>query len=262
MRCQAKTATVAVKPCRNVSPPTGPISPAAKNPAAGRAGELVVDGLGVVVAAPEQAPAAAVAGEQQRSRRRAPAQRAHAHAERLAEVAVGALGVARVQPHDLARAHLGRDRDLAGVRVGAHQPAHEEVALQVVGLVRVDHDPHQQPALDERQVLRRQRLDRLAQLLERRPPRQLEDHVALGGGDRQLGPDRRRALRHARQQLDAVQPHPDRALVDHLLAEEQGGGAARHARRREAADDRHRRRRLRQEAQHRVGRERSPDRRA
>ena len=60
----------------------------------------------------------------------------HADAERLAEVAVGAVGVARVQPHDLARAHVGGDRDLAGRRVGAHQPAHEEVALHVLGLVR------------------------------------------------------------------------------------------------------------------------------
>src|SRR5205085_678295 len=30
-----KIATVAVNPCRKLSPPTGPISPAAKNPAAG-----------------------------------------------------------------------------------------------------------------------------------------------------------------------------------------------------------------------------------
>ena len=39
----AKTATVAVKPCTKYSPPTGPISPAAKKPAAGRAAELVVE---------------------------------------------------------------------------------------------------------------------------------------------------------------------------------------------------------------------------
>ena len=32
---QANTATVAVKACRKFAPPTGPISPAAKNPAAG-----------------------------------------------------------------------------------------------------------------------------------------------------------------------------------------------------------------------------------
>ena len=47
------------------------------------------------------------------------------------------------------------------------------------------------------------------------------DDVAVGGGDRQLRPDRRGALRDARQHLDAVEPHADRALVDHLLAEEQ-----------------------------------------
>ncbi len=33
--------------------------------------------------------------------------------------------------------------------IGADQAADEEVALHVVGLVRVDHDAHQQPALDE-----------------------------------------------------------------------------------------------------------------
>ena len=99
----------------------------------------------------------------------------------------------------------------------------------------------------------RQGLDRLAQLLERRLARQLGDDVAVGGGDRQLRPDRRGALRHARQQLDAVEPHADRALVDHLLAEEQRGGAARHPRRGEAADHRDGGRRLRQVAQDGVG---------
>ena len=117
--------------------------------------------------------------------------------------------------------------------IGADEPAHEEVALQVVRLVRVDDDPDQQPALDEPQILGRQLLDRLAQLLQRRLARQLADHVALAGGDRQLGPDRRRALRDHRQHLDAVQPHADRAVVDDLVAEEQ---------------DRSRRRRVRPDA--------------
>ena len=98
----------------------------------------------------------------------AAAEREHARAERVAQVAVGALRVARVQPHDLPRPHVGADRDLARVRVGADEPAHEEVALHVVGLVRVDDDPHQQPALDEPEVLDGEPLDRLAQLLERR----------------------------------------------------------------------------------------------
>ena len=157
---------------------------------------------------------AAVAGEHQRARRRAAAERRHAARQRLAQVAVGARGVARVQAHDLARVHVGGDRDLAGVGVGADQPADEEVALHVVGLVGVDHDPHQQPALDEPQVLGRQRLDRLAQLLERRLAGQLADHVALARRDRQLRADRRRALGDARQHLDAVEPHADRAVVD------------------------------------------------
>ena len=84
-------------------------------------------------------------------------------------------GVARVQPHDLARPHVGADRDLAGVGVGADEAAHEEVALDVVGLVDVDDDPHQQPALDEAEVVGVELLDRLAQLLERRAAGQLAD---------------------------------------------------------------------------------------
>ena len=110
-----------------------------------------------------------------------------------------------------------------GLRVGADEPAHEEVALQVVGLVGVDDDPDEQPALDEPQVLGRELLDRLAQLLQRRLARQLADHVALAGGDRQLGADRRRALGDHRQHLDAVQPHADRAVADDLVADEQHG---------------------------------------
>ena len=126
--------------------------------------------------------------------------------------------------------HVGGDRDLPGRRVGADQPAHEEVALHVVGLVGVDDDADQQPALDEPEVLGRERLDRLAQLLQRRLARQLADHVALGGGDRQLGADRRRALRDHRQHLDAVEPHADRALGDDLVADEQHGRRRRRVR--------------------------------
>ena len=126
-----------------------------------------------------------------------------------------------MQAHDLAGVDVGGDRHLAGLRVGADEPAHEEVALQVVGLVGVDDDPDQQPALHEPQVLGRELLDRLAQLLQRGLAGQLADHVALAGGDRQLGPDRRRALRDHRQHLDAVQPHADRAVADDLVADEQ-----------------------------------------
>ena len=52
----------------------------------------------------------------------------------------------------------------------------------------------------------------------------------------QLGPDRRRALRDARQQLDVVEAHADGAVGD-LVAEEQHARLVRPARAREAAYD-------------------------
>ena len=158
----ANTATVAVKQCRKYPPPTGPISPAAKKPAAGAPASASATASASWSARPNIDAPAAVAGEHQRAGGRAAAQRGHADRQRLAQVAVGALGVAGVQAHDLAGVDVGGDRDLAGLRVGADEPAHEEVALQVVGLVGVHDDPDEQPALDQPQVLGRQRLDRLA----------------------------------------------------------------------------------------------------
>ena len=81
--------------------------------------------------------------------------------------------------------------------------------------------PIEQAALDQPQILGRERLDRLAQLLERRPAGQLSDHVALAGRDRQLGADRRGALGDHRQHLDAVEPDAHRAFGDDLVADEQ-----------------------------------------
>ena len=72
----------------------------------------------------------------------------------------------------------------------------------------------------------------------------------------ELGADRRRALRHARQQLDAVEAHADRAAGHDLLAEEQRRLAAQRARARHAAEHGHARRALVQLAEHRVGRKR------
>ena len=60
----ANTAIVAVKPCRKLRPPTGPISPAQKNPPAGTP-KGILDRRRVVVGHPEHVRAAAVAGEQQ-----------------------------------------------------------------------------------------------------------------------------------------------------------------------------------------------------
>ena len=201
-------------------------------------------------------PPAPVAREQQRARRRAPAERGHANRQCLAEIAVGALGVPRVQPDDLPGMHVSGDRDLSRRGIGADEPAHEEVALEVLGLVRVDDDPDQQAALDELEILRRQLLDRLAQLLQRRLAGQFADHVTLAGGDRQLGPDRRGALRDHRQHLDAVQSHADRTVVDDLVADEQDRLVVDRPPRGETSEQRQHRRRLAQEPQDRVGRER------
>ncbi len=63
------TASVAVNPCRKLRPPTGPISPAAKNPAAGTPPSSLWTSAGVVVARAEHPLPTPVAGEDQRARR-------------------------------------------------------------------------------------------------------------------------------------------------------------------------------------------------
>ena len=191
----------------------------------GRAREDARDGVGVVVGRAEHAASAAVAGEHERAGRRAAPKRLHRGCQRLDEVAVGAVGVAGVQADDLARAHVRADRDGARRGVGARQPADEEVALQVVGLVDVDDDAHQQPARRPVRCPRARgpRSSRGASRARACPP--APDHVALGGGHRELRADGRRALRDARQDLDAVEAHADGALAEHLVAQEQRAAA-------------------------------------
>ena len=153
-----KTATVAVKPCRNDSPPTGPISPAAKKPAAGAPASASATVSASWSAVGEQVAAAAVAGEHAA---RPPGVRPPSAAMRTPSASrrsrSALVGVAGVQAHDLAGVDVGGHGDVAGRRVGADEPAHEEVARHVVGLVGVDHDAHQQPALDELELVRGQR---------------------------------------------------------------------------------------------------------
>ena len=105
-----KTAIVAVKPCRKLRPPTGPISPAQKKPAVGRA-QRVLDRRRVVVRHLEHVGAAAVAGEEQRARGAAGAERLRLGAQRLAQVLVGRRAVADLQPHGLAHPDPLADRD-------------------------------------------------------------------------------------------------------------------------------------------------------
>ena len=131
------------------------------------------------------------------------------------------------------------DGQRARLGVGADHPAHEEVALLVLGLAAVDDDPEQQPAGHERLLMRVEALDRLAQRVERGPARELADDVALGRGDGQLGPDGRRALRHARHDLDAREGEADGAVAAQLVAEEEGGVAVQRARAGDPAEHRH-----------------------
>src|SRR5215207_530015 len=133
-----------------------------------RSRERFVDRRGVVIGVAEQVAAPAVAREQERAGRGAAAKRPHADAEGLAEVAVGARGVAGVEADDLPGVDPGGDRNLARLGIGAHETSHQEVALDVLRLVGLEHDPHQQPTLHQREVLLRELLDRVAQLVERR----------------------------------------------------------------------------------------------
>ena len=85
--------------------------------------------------------------------------------------------------------------------------AHEEVALLVLGLAAVDDDARaaaRATSSSRSAAVERSRITSRSLLSAGWPASSL-DHVALGRGHRQLGPDRRRALRDARQQLDAVE---------------------------------------------------------
>ena len=62
------------------------------------------------------------------------------------------------------------------------------------------------------------------------------DHVGLGGGDRHLGSDRTRALRHAGPDVHARERHAHGALGHHLLVAHQERPAGAAARARESAE--------------------------
>ena len=113
MKPVGNTASVAVKPCRKLRPPTGPISPGGEEAGRRRAAELALDRLGVVVGDAEHRAAAAVAGEHERARRPLAGEGLDPELERLAKVLVGRARVARVQAHDLPRRDLGADDERA-----------------------------------------------------------------------------------------------------------------------------------------------------
>jgi hypothetical protein len=112
----------------------------------------------------------------------------------------------------------------------------------------------QQAVLQHRPLALGELGHRVAELLERRAARKLVDDAALARGDRQLRADRRGALRHAGEDLDAVEADADRPAVDDLVADEQRRGPVRRARGRDTPEQRHVRRRLGQDGEHRIGR--------
>ncbi len=99
--------------------------------------------LGVVVGCPEQVPAPAVAGEQQRGLglggRSLPDQQP-------LEILVGGVGVADVELHRRADLEHVVDGDGAGLAVAAQDLADEEVAGPELGLSFVDHPAQMQAA--------------------------------------------------------------------------------------------------------------------
>jgi hypothetical protein len=98
-------ATVAVKPCRNGFPPTGPISSAQKKPASASLPSALGDDAGVVVRVREHVRPAPVAGEEQRRGRRHRVERV---GEPFAQVLVLRARVAHVEAERLPDADRGR----------------------------------------------------------------------------------------------------------------------------------------------------------
>ena len=135
-RCQlGKTATVAVNPCRKLRPPTGPISPAAKNPAAGIPPRSSCDGARVVVGHAEHLRGR---GRCRRTAARRPARRPDSavirNAQRPAQILVRRARVAGVQADDLTRLDRRRRPRRRRSTVGAEHAAHQKVALLVLRL--------------------------------------------------------------------------------------------------------------------------------
>ena len=211
---------VAVKPCRKLRPPTGPISPAQKKPAVGTP-SAVLEGGRVVVRNLEHVGAASVAGEEQRACGAVRAERLSLDAQRLAEVLVRGRGIADMQPHGLAHSDRLADRDRSRLSVGTDDRPHQEVASLVLGAVLVDDQPDQHTRRRHPPLFFWEGRDHLAEPLHRRLACELADHVGLGGRDRHLRADRARPLGDAGQHLCSPQSHRDRAVRVNLAVSHQ-----------------------------------------
>ena len=142
---------MAVKPCRNVRPPTGPISPAQNMPATGAPPSAAAVAAASWSGAPEEARAAAVAGEEQAAAH--PPGQWRAVLERRTEPGVGGRRVAHVEPERLPHPRHVADRDRARLGVAAQDAADEVVVGAVVDPVLVDDQPREDAPLRQLDLL-------------------------------------------------------------------------------------------------------------
>lgn len=188
--------------------------------------ETDAHGVHVVVGVAEHAGAAAVAGEQQRTRGR----RGAAHrGEQLVQVLGGAGGVADLEAHGGADLDEVTRDDGAVADVDGQHRADQEVAA-VVGLgVLVDGDAQVQPGQRLLLLLGQQGGDDLAQPLGGGPPGELGDPVVPGAGDDHRRPDGAASLADDDPRVGrTAEQHPDRPAVVHGAPGEQpvGPGSA------------------------------------
>ncbi len=142
--------------------------------------------------------------------------------EERTQVLVGGDGVANLELDR--RADLDPVADGEGLTIPhrTHHTAYQEVAPVEVQLVLVDHPAQVQALGGELPVLGRELLDHRLQLVERRDAGQLEQQVAVGGGDGHRAADRPAALRHDRVDRHVgAQQDPDRAVDVHGAIGEQ-----------------------------------------
>src|SRR5581483_341642 len=193
------------------------------------------DGERIVVRLREHVRAAPVAGERERA---GGAAAAEPGVEALAEILVGAGGVAAVEAKRLADAHLLADGETARRLVEPDDAADQEVAATVLRPVLVDDDPGEETLRDELPLRRGERGHVGAQPVERPLARELEDEVALGAGDDGLAAEGCAALGDDGAHGDAGDDDADRALLVHLAVDDQRLRPGRARARRDPADER------------------------
>ena len=147
----------------------------------------------------EQPAAAAVAGEQQPGFGR---ERRIDRRQQLAQVFVGAGGVADVELHGLTAAHEVGDGQAARFAIGADDVADQKVAASGCAFILVDHAADVDAFRYQLAVGFAEFLEQLMQLNQRWLAGQLLDHLLLGLGDDVRPTDRPATLRDDGPDID------------------------------------------------------------